>query len=72
MPAYTIVVTGWNCRQEVALGEFPDDVSARSSAQALVTSDHASVAVARGLGGEAQFLGAWDWNGGAPRWTAET
>lgn len=71
MPVFTIIVTGADGHQHTTLSEFPDDRTAIGDTKHVATSEHPSIAVARGAGAEVEFLGAWDWDGSQARWTAE-
>ncbi len=51
--------------------EFRDDATAIEDAAGVLKAEHPTIAVARGSGGEAEFLGAWDWCCGQPKRTAE-
>ena len=48
-----------------------DDRTAISDTRHVVTPEHQSVVVARGSGGDVEFLGVWDWSDGQARWTPE-
>lgn len=71
MPVFTIVVTGADGHQHTTLSEFRDERTAISDTQHVVTPEHVSVALARGVGADVEFLGAWDWDGSQARWTPE-
>jgi hypothetical protein len=72
MRTYTLVITGAaDGHQHTALTTFGDDATAVADVKHVLTSEHTSVAVARGAGDTVEFLGAWDWCGGEPRWTPD-
>lgn len=71
MPTYTLVVTAASGHQHVTATEFSDDATAIADAAGVLTEEHPTIAVARGLGGEAEFLGAWNWSDDQPKWTPE-
>jgi hypothetical protein len=77
MAPYTIVTTGAaDGDQHVTTVHFPDDaavaVAVAAAAGAVLTPEHSSIAMARGVGGELAFVGSWDLAaGGARQCTAE-
>lgn len=71
MPVYTLVITRVDGSQATTLSNFPDDKTAIADTGAFVSVEHPAVALARGARQETEFLGAWDWNNGAPNWTGE-
>jgi len=72
MTTYTLVVTGAaDGHQHTSLADFPDDRTLIADARDVLTPEHTSIAVGRGAGPGVEWLGAWDWCEGAPRWTPE-
>lgn len=60
MPTFTLRITAADDHQHVTTTEFPDNATAIQDATGVLTEEHPTVAVARGRGGEAEFLGARD------------
>ena len=72
MPLYTLTLTGADGRQHTIHDEFPDDETAICNAAHRVTPQQPTLAVTRGAGEEAEYLGGWDWSGGSvQRWTPD-
>jgi hypothetical protein len=72
MPTYTLIITNVAAgRQHTTWAEFPNDVTAIKDAAAVLTAELPSIAIARGVGDEIEFLGAWDLVEGSTRWTAD-
>lgn len=71
MPTYSLVITAADGRQHVNVTEFDDDASAIREAGTVISAEHPSVPVARGAGGEAELLGAWDFEAGRGLWWSE-
>jgi hypothetical protein len=69
---YTLVVTMPDGNQATTVSDFAHDRTTIGDTGVFVSAEHPSVAVARGAGDAVEFLGAWDWNDGQARWTAET
>jgi hypothetical protein len=72
MAVYTLVITMPDGTQATTLSDFADDRTAIGDTGVFVSDELPSVAVARGAGDAVEFLGAWDWNNGQARWSAET
>jgi hypothetical protein len=47
-----------------------DEVAVRDAAK-MLGPGHIAVSLGRGTGDEVEWLGAWDWCEGEPRWSAE-
>jgi hypothetical protein len=72
MPVYTLIFTvAADERQTTALAEFPNDVTAINNAAAVLTAKLPSVAIARGVADQIEFLGVWDLVDGQTRWTPD-
>ena len=72
MATYTLVITGAaDGHQHTTLTTFGDDATAIADVKLVLTPEHTSVAVGRGCGDAVEFLGAWDWCDGHPRWTPD-
>ena len=71
MPVYTLVIAGADGHQHTTLSDFPNDKAAIGDTGQFVSTEHPSVAIARGAGGDVEFMGAWDWNDGDPSWTPD-
>lgn len=57
MSTFTLVVTAADGHQHVTATEFSDDASAIQDAAGVLTEEHPTIAVVRGHGGDAEFLG---------------
>lgn len=71
MAIYTLTITGENGHQHTQVAEFSDDASIIADLRGVVDAEHPAIAIARGKGADIEFLGAWDWCGGEPRWTPD-
>jgi hypothetical protein len=72
MPTYTFTLEGRDLAHErVTTEEYGDDAKALIGASNLLGPDTLSVSVARGIGDEVEWLGAWDWSDGRNCWTPE-
>ena len=71
MATYTLVITGANGHQHTTFSDFPDDQTAIADTGVFVSTEHPTVALARGAGEDVEFLGAWDFEGGQPSWRPE-
>lgn len=72
MPDYTLVITTSDGSQKPTLSTFPDDATAIGDTGKFVSTEHPSVALARGTGDEAEWLGAWDFEDGRPAWSPDS
>lgn len=72
MPVYTLVITRADGTQATTLSDFRDDRTAIAEVGIFVSDEHPSAALARDAGDDAEFLGAWDFEDGQPRWTTES
>jgi hypothetical protein len=71
VPTYALVVcTEASGIDELVVTEFRDDATAVARATVFLSPELPVVGVARRSGDDLEFLGAWDWCGGAPRWAA--
>lgn len=72
VPDYTISVEAEDLsREEAEVLHFDNDADALLAGADMLSEHHCSVAVARGTGDEAEWLGAWDWHAGGRRWTPD-
>lgn len=71
MATYTLTITGSNGHQHNTLADFPDDATIIADVRTVVDPEHPTIAIGRGSGGDVQYLGAWDWCAGDPKWTPE-
>ena len=72
MPPYTFIIEG----DDLTTGKVEErllenDAAAAQVAARLLGSGHVAVSVGRGAEDEIEWLGAWDWCEGQPRWTPE-
>lgn len=69
---YTFSIEGDDLATEhLEVRVLENDVAAVVVAAKLLGPGHAAVSVGRGEGDAVEWLGAWDWCEGKPRWTAE-
>jgi hypothetical protein len=73
MATYQLVFTHASGGQTANVADFPDDANAIGDTKLVLSEDVVSIAVGRGAPVcETEWLGAWDWNGGAPLWTPDS
>lgn len=72
MAEYTFNVEGDDLKTEhVQVRILEDDEAAVHVAARLLGPGHVAVSVGRGEGDAVEWLGAWDWCDGQPRWAPE-
>lgn len=71
MPVYSLSITTAHGRQATTLSDFPNDRTVIADTGRFVSPEHPCVALAKDVGGGVHFIGAWDWEAGAARWTSE-
>lgn len=73
MATYTLLVTLRSGAQPWNTTEFADDEMVIADAKGGLGEDVVSVAIARGSRlADTEWLGAWDWNDGEPKWTPDS
>ncbi|MDP3611741.1 MAG: hypothetical protein Q8R98_07810 [Rubrivivax sp.] len=72
MSNYTLVTTTTDGQQHTTSTDFPDDEAIIQSVRDQVSEKYVSIAIARGLGDEVDWMGVWDWNEGSPTWAPDT
>lgn len=72
MPIYTLIATHVEGHQHVTAAEFPDDAAVMEGAKNAVSTEHPSIALARGSGDNLEFMGVLErCDDGSIRWTPE-
>ena len=72
MPQYSFSLQHRDLEGEhLDVQELPGDQVAIDSAGQMLGPDHMAVSVGRGAGEDIEWLGAWDWFDGDPRWTID-
>lgn len=72
MAEYTFSVDGRDLGDErVETRVLENDKAAMDVGARTLGPQHQSVSVGRGSGDAVEWLGAWDWCEGAPRWTRD-
>lgn len=72
MGDYTLVTTLADGQQHTTSTDSPDDETLVASVREQLSATYVSIAIARGLGDEVDWLGVWDWNDGDPSWTEDS